>query len=76
MATLTALPKKCLILLIRAYQYVLSPWLGRHCRFYPSCSQYAIEAINKHGAIKGSGYVVHRLCRCHPFSKGGIDLVP
>ena len=65
-----------LILLIRVYRYVLSPWLGTRCRFEPSCSQYAIEALQEHGALKGCWLTLHRLGRCHPFHAGGYDPVP
>lgn len=68
--------KQVLLLLIRAYQLVLSPWIGRSCRFYPSCSHYAQEAIDIHGAARGSYLTVQRLGRCHPWHEGGIDLVP
>ncbi len=61
---------------IKAYQYCISPLLGRHCRFYPSCSSYAIQAIEHHGIIKGSWLMVRRLLRCHPFNPGGYDPVP
>lgn len=61
---------------IRCYQRWLSPLLGRHCRFEPSCSQYAVEAIKLHGAIKGVGLAGWRLLRCQPFCKGGYDPVP
>ena len=63
-------------ILIRAYQLVLSPLLGPRCRFYPSCSHYAIEAIESHGAIRGSWLSAKRICRCHPFNPGGFDPVP
>ena len=62
--------------LIRAYQVLLSPFLGDHCRFTPSCSAYAIEAIKKHGSLKGSWLAVKRIGRCHPFCDGGYDPVP
>ncbi|MFK7829838.1 MAG: membrane protein insertion efficiency factor YidD [Congregibacter sp.] len=62
--------------LIQSYQLLLSPWLGHHCRYYPSCSQYAIEAVAEHGAIKGCIYAVRRLLRCHPWHEGGADPVP
>lgn len=62
--------------LIRAYQVLLSPFLGDHCRFTPSCSQYAMEAIDKHGALKGSWLAIRRILRCHPFCNGGYDPVP
>lgn len=63
-------------ILIRAYQLVLSPLLGPRCRFYPSCSHYAIEAIESHGALRGSWMSAKRICRCHPFNPGGFDPVP
>ena len=62
--------------LIRIYQLTLSPLLGPRCRFYPSCSQYACEAIDVHGAGRGSWLALKRLCRCHPFHAGGYDPVP
>ena len=68
--------KKILIMLLRCYQYGLSPWLGAHCRFYPTCSSYAIEAIETLGVLKGLWLTVRRLCRCHPWCKGGCDPVP
>jgi putative membrane protein insertion efficiency factor len=68
--------KNILLWLIKAYRYVISPWLGNHCRFYPSCSQYAIEAIEYHGAWRGLWLGVKRLLRCHPFHPGGYDPVP
>ena len=68
--------KKLLITLIKGYQYLLSPFLGCHCRFHPSCSSYALEAIEIHGILKGSYLIIRRLLRCHPFSPGGFDPVP
>lgn len=68
--------RKLFIGLIRIYQLCLSPFLGANCRFYPSCSAYAIEAINKHGALKGSYLAILRLGRCHPWCDGGHDPVP
>lgn len=67
---------RVLIALIRAYQLTLSPWLGNQCRFTPSCSHYAIDAIRTHGALRGFGLTVWRLLRCQPLSKGGFDPVP
>lgn len=67
---------KLFIALIRFYQLCISPMLGPHCRFTPSCSQYAIEAINSHGAIKGLALTVKRISKCHPFHAGGHDPVP
>jgi putative membrane protein insertion efficiency factor len=65
-----------LIFLIRCYQRLLSPLLGPRCRFYPSCSHYAAEAITRFGPAKGSALALHRLCRCHPLNPGGVDPVP
>jgi uncharacterized protein len=70
------LPQRLLTLLIRGYQRLLSPLLPPSCRFHPSCSQYALEAIHRHGALKGSWLAVRRLARCHPFNAGGFDPVP
>lgn len=61
---------------IRLYQTFVSPWLGRNCRFTPSCSQYAIEALEAHGVFKGTLLAVWRILRCQPFCKGGHDPVP
>jgi hypothetical protein len=61
---------------IRAYQYLLRPMLGANCRFAPSCSDYALEAISRHGAWKGSWLAVRRILRCHPYHPGGYDPVP
>ena len=68
--------KRVLVALIRAYQYALSPFLGRSCRYYPTCSEYAVEAVEKYGAIKGGWLGVKRLGRCHPWHPGGYDPVP
>lgn len=67
---------RLLLLLIRAYQYALSPMLGPRCRFWPSCSDYAAEAVRKHGAWRGGVLAVRRLFRCHPWHPGGYDPVP
>ena len=67
---------RLVLLLIEAYRLLLSPLLGGHCRFWPSCSAYAEEAIQRHGAARGSGLAVRRLLRCHPFAPGGVDPVP
>jgi uncharacterized protein len=69
-------PAKILLWTIRAYQLVLSPWLGPRCRFYPSCSCYAHTAIERHGALLGAWLGLRRLLRCHPFNAGGYDPVP
>ncbi|MEW6172992.1 MAG: membrane protein insertion efficiency factor YidD [Bacillota bacterium] len=68
--------KRLLINLIRLYQLVISPWLLPRCRFYPTCSQYAVEAITRYGSIRGGLLTVRRLLRCHPFNAGGYDPVP
>jgi putative membrane protein insertion efficiency factor len=65
-----------LVLLVRLYQRLVSPLLPPACRFYPSCSAYAVQALERHGAARGSWLTVRRLCRCHPFHPGGIDPVP
>ena len=70
------LGQKLLVALIHLYQWTISPLLGSPCRFYPSCSVYAIEAISKHGVVKGSLLTVKRLGKCHPFHPGGYDPVP
>ena len=61
---------------IQAYRWLISPLLGPSCRFYPSCSAYALEAVDRHGALHGSWLAVRRLLRCHPFNAGGYDPVP
>ena len=68
--------KLILIAVIRIYQLTLSPVLGPSCRFYPSCSEYARQAITLHGPVRGSLYTLKRLLRCHPFHSGGEDPVP
>ncbi len=65
-----------LLALLRAYQRWVSPLFGPHCRFYPTCSAYAVIAISEHGAARGSWLAIRRLARCHPLHPGGIDLVP
>jgi uncharacterized protein len=67
---------RILIALIRLYQMTLSVVFGPHCRFYPSCSAYCIEALEKHGAVRGASLGVARICRCHPWNAGGYDPVP
>ena len=68
--------KTLLLLLLRFYKYAISPMLGQNCRFYPSCSEYAAQAIVMHGAAKGSYLAGKRLCKCHPWHPGGVDPVP
>ena len=68
--------RRILTIPIRFYQYAISPLLGPRCRFYPTCSQYALEAIELHGAIHGGYLALRRLARCHPWHPGGIDPVP
>ena len=70
------LPRNILILLLLAYRKVISPLYGQVCRFFPSCSAYALEAITVHGAVKGSWLAARRLLRCHPWNPGGVDHVP
>jgi uncharacterized protein len=67
---------RLLLALIRAYRYLLSPWWGGSCRFTPSCSSYAMEAIERHGAGRGGWLAVRRIARCHPWCAGGFDPVP
>ena len=70
------LPRDILIVLLKTYRKVISPLYGQVCRFFPSCSAYALEAITVHGAVKGSWLAVARLMRCHPWNAGGVDHVP
>ncbi|MCB1956789.1 MAG: membrane protein insertion efficiency factor YidD [Rhodocyclaceae bacterium] len=68
--------KLLLVALLKGYRYAISPMLGRNCRYHPSCSEYAIEAVQRHGALRGGWLAVKRVSRCHPFSRGGYDPVP
>ncbi|MEZ0577537.1 membrane protein insertion efficiency factor YidD [Nocardioides sp. MH1] len=68
--------KWVLIALLRAYRAVISPLYGEVCRYYPSCSAYALEAVRTHGSVKGSWLAARRLVRCHPWAAGGVDHVP
>jgi len=67
---------RLLLALIRAYRFLLAPWWGTQCRFTPTCSHYAIDAIASHGALHGSWLTLKRVARCHPFHRGGFDPVP
>lgn len=67
---------RILLVLIRAYQYLVSPMLGPSCRFTPTCSEYAVQALKKYGAIKGGWLSVKRVGRCHPWHDGGYDPLP
>jgi putative membrane protein insertion efficiency factor len=71
-----AMIRMLLVALIHLYQRAISPWLGPRCRFYPSCSHYAVEALETHGLARGVGLTTRRLLRCHPFHPGGADPVP
>lgn len=64
------------VYIVRLYRYCLSPFIGYDCRFYPSCSCYAEEALQKYGILRGGYLTLRRLLRCHPFREGGVDLVP
>ncbi|QIK39018.1 membrane protein insertion efficiency factor YidD [Caldichromatium japonicum] len=68
--------RRILIGSIRLYQYLISPLIGPHCRFYPTCSEYAIESIRIHGVVYGVYLALRRLLRCHPWHPGGVDPVP
>ena len=68
--------RKLAIASIRVYQYAISPMMANHCRFYPSCSCYALEAIETHGLLRGGWLSLRRLGRCHPWNPGGYDPVP
>lgn len=76
LSRLLDLPRAALVALVRGYRAVLKPWLGSACRFEPSCSAYALEALQRHGAATGSVLSVARLLRCHPWCAGGHDPVP
>lgn len=68
--------RRVLIGLVKGYRLLISPMLPPSCRFYPTCSEYAVEALSKHGALKGGWLTLRRLGRCHPFCAGGVDPVP
>ena len=73
---LADLPRLVLVGLLRVYQTVISPMTGPSCRYYPSCSSYALVAVQRHGALRGTWLAVRRLARCHPWTPGGVDDVP
>ena len=68
--------KTLILALLKFYRLAVSPFLGRNCRFHPSCSAYAMEAVERHGAIKGGWLGLRRILRCHPWNPGGYDPVP
>jgi len=68
--------KVLILAVVRGYQLLLRPIIGAHCRFYPSCSEYAVQAVERFGAGRGSWLAVKRICRCHPYHPGGFDPVP
>jgi putative membrane protein insertion efficiency factor len=68
--------KQLLLILIKFYQFFISPLTGQNCRYYPTCSAYAFEAVAKHGSLRGTALAVRRVLRCHPFHAGGYDPVP
>ena len=69
-------PRRLLAWPVRAYRFLLSPWLGSACRFEPTCSSYALLALDRHGALRGGWLATHRVLRCHPWCEGGLDPVP
>lgn len=73
---MTAWPKAALMAAVRAYRFFLSPWLGSSCRFEPTCSAYALQALDRHGAAAGTALTLYRIARCHPWCEGGVDPVP
>ena len=68
--------KSLLLGMLWLYQKLLSPWIGNQCRFYPTCSEYARQAVEVHGSLRGSALAAKRLCKCHPWHPGGFDPVP
>jgi hypothetical protein len=76
LAPLARLPQRFLIFLVQAYRLLLKPWLGNACRFEPTCSAYALAALQRHGAARGALLSGWRLARCHPWCQGGLDPVP
>jgi len=76
LASLLSLPRRVLMLLVRAYRFFVSPWLQTGCRYEPTCSTYSLQALDRHGAVIGTYMTLHRLLRCHPLCAGGHDPVP
>ncbi|PYV59461.1 MAG: membrane protein insertion efficiency factor YidD [Acidobacteria bacterium] len=72
---MTSWPRKFVLALLRLYKFAISPWLGNACRYLPTCSEYASQAIETHGLARGTVLAVSRLLRCHPFASGGYDPV-
>ena len=70
---LAALPGEVVMLAVRAYQLLISPWFGPVCRYDPSCSNYMLQAVRKYGVLRGTAKGIARICRCHPFRPGGFD---
>lgn len=70
------LPRRILVGIVQGYRLLLSPWLGSQCRFEPTCSAYALQALQQHGAAQGSYLAARRVLRCHPWCAGGLDPVP
>lgn len=68
--------RSLILVMLRGYRYVVSPLLGPRCRFYPTCSEYAIEAVERHGAARGAWLAIRRVGKCHPWHEGGVDPVP
>ncbi|MCH8928591.1 MAG: membrane protein insertion efficiency factor YidD [Candidatus Marinimicrobia bacterium] len=76
MKKIKLVPKYIVLSFLRLYRLLISPILGANCRFYPSCSKYSMEAIEKYGPLKGGALSLKRIAKCHPFHEGGADLVP
>ncbi len=68
--------KRILIVFVKVYRYAISPFMAPCCRFHPTCSSYALQALEQHGALKGTWYSIRRISRCHPWHPGGFDPVP